>query len=250
MMKKYKCTVAYDGTAYAGFQIQINALTIQEEIEKALFKIHKEQIVKITASGRTDSGVHAKGQVFHFESPLLIPEDNWTKALNTLLNEGIRILATEEVESDFHARFDVLKKEYRYFIHAHKEEDPFRRLYTHHFPYKLSIQKIQDAASLFIGKHDFTAFTSSSSAKEDKVRTIYRLDCLQKENEIILSCEGNGFLHNMVRIIVGTLLEAGQGKRSLVQIEEALKSKERRLAGKTAPAHGLFLWKVMYHERK
>lgn len=250
LIKKYKCTVAYDGTAYAGSQIQPQRKTIQGEIETALSILHKDVPVKVTLSGRTDAGVHARGQVFHFESNLAIPLTNWPKAINSLLPDDIRIIDIEEVSLDFHARFDCLWKEYRYFIYTGKVADPFRRLYSYHYPFPLSLQSIQAAAQLLIGTHDFSAFSSTGTDVENKVRTIYHLDCQQQEDNLVISIKGNGFLYNMVRIIVGTLLEVGQGRKSLHDIQLALSTGEREHLGRTAPAHGLFLWKVEYKDKE
>jgi tRNA pseudouridine38-40 synthase len=245
--KKFKCTVAYDGTAYSGFQTQINAISVQDCIEKSLEKIHKRP-VKIYGSGRTDAGVHAKGQVFHFESELAISPARWTKALNVHLKRDIRILDTEEVDSHFHARYDVVKKEYRYYVYFNKIEDPFRRLYSYHVPQPINMDMMERAACLFIGEHDFTAFSSLKTTVHDKVRTIYHLDLVLKGNELTVICEGNGFLYNMVRMIVGTLVAVGRGRFSLSEIKEALTSQNRRFVGPTAPPHGLFLWKVTYEK--
>lgn len=248
-LKRYKCVVAYDGTNYAGFQMQENAYTIQEAIERSLHHIHKEP-VKIYASGRTDSGVHARGQVFHFDSKLDIPNQKWTRAINSGLKPDIRILDTVEVHSGFHSRFDVQKKEYRYFIQQGRVVDPFRRLYSFHVPLKLDLTLMEEAAKYFIGEHDFTAFSSIKSVKENKVRTLYQLELASNEDEIMVTCTGSGFLHSMVRIIVGTLVQVGQGKISAEQIVEAIRKKDRTLAGTTAPAQGLFLWQVSYKQNR
>jgi len=245
VIQKYKCIVAYDGTNYSGFQIQPNALTIQESIENALYKIHRRP-VKIFGSGRTDAGVHSRGQVFHFESELDIQESNWTRALNAQLRPDIRIQSTSKVPNEFHARLDVVKKEYRYFLHLSKQEDPFKRLYQYRVPYSLDVQAMQKASQLLVGEHDFTAFCSSRTTVLSKVRTIYRLDVIEEGEDIVFICEGNGFLFNMVRIIVGTLIEVGRHRISEEQIKKALKTMDRSLAGFTAPAHGLFMWKVTY----
>jgi tRNA pseudouridine38-40 synthase len=244
-LKRYKCIVAYDGTNYAGFQLQENAYTIQEAIEHSLLHIHKEQ-VKIYASGRTDAGVHAKGQVFHFDSKLDIPNQKWTRAINSGLKPDIRIQETVEVPSDFHSRFDVQKKEYRYVIQQGRIVDPFRRLYSFHVPLKLDLPLMQEAATSFIGEHDFTAFSSIKSVKENKVRTLYQLEVSSHKDEIVITCVGSGFLHSMVRMIVGTLVQVGQGKMPVKQIVEAIERKDRTLVGTTAPAQGLFLWRVSY----
>lgn len=248
--KKYKCIVAYDGTSYAGSQIQPQEKTIQGELEAALAAIHKGALVRITMSGRTDAGVHARGQVFHFESSLAIPVSNWVKALNRLLPPDIRIKEVSEVALDFHARFDAVQKEYRYFIYTTQAEDPFRRLYSYHYPYSLSLSALKQAGQLLVGTHNFTAFTSARTEVQDKVRTIYQLDCQQAEDNLVISIVGDGFLYNMVRIIVGTLLEVGQGRKTVKDIELALTAGERDLLGRTAPPHGLYLWRVDYPDEE
>ncbi|WP_025028078.1 tRNA pseudouridine(38-40) synthase TruA [Caldalkalibacillus mannanilyticus] len=247
--RKYKCTVAYDGTNYAGFQHQQNALSIQEAIEKALYKLHQTP-VKIFGSGRTDAGVHARGQVFHFESELAIQESNWTRAINALLSPDIRIQHTEKVDLDFHARHDVLKKEYRYFLHLSRTEDPFKRLYQYRVSYDLDFAAMLEAARLFLGEHDFTAFCSKRTTVRSRIRTIYRLDLEKHGDKLVLICEGNGFLFNMVRIITGTLIAVGRKRLSYAQVKQALETLDRSLVGPTAPPHGLFLWKVSYPEDK
>lgn len=249
-VKKYKCTLAYDGTAYAGSQIQPQERTVQGEIEAALAQLHQGASVGITLSGRTDAGVHAKAQVFHFESSLAIPEQNWVKALNRLLPADIRILNVTVVAADFHARYDALRKEYRYFINTEEVEDPFRRHYCYHYPFPLSVDLMKAAAQLLIGTHDFSAFSSAKTEVENKVRTIYELDCISQGSEFVISIVGNGFLYHMVRIIVGTLLEIGQGKRDIALLKRALATGDRELAGRTAPPQGLFLWKVEYPEKE
>jgi tRNA pseudouridine38-40 synthase len=243
--QRYKCTVAYDGSAYHGFQLQLNAFTVQEALEKALSTMHK-QPRKIYGSGRTDAGVHAKGQVFHFDSELDIEPERWTRAFNTILKRDIRILETVKVEPNFHARFNVRKKEYRYFIQTSPIEDPFRRLYAYHVHQALNLTAMQEAAQSFLGEHDFTAFSSAKSEKKNRVRTIYRLELIPSDDEIMVICEGNGFLYNMVRIMVGTLIEIGQGKKEVEQVQQALIEKDRNLVGQTVPAHGLTLWQVTY----
>lgn len=245
--RKYACIVAYDGTAYSGFQIQSRVRTIQGEIENVLQRMHRTGM-RITGAGRTDAGVHARGQVFHFESHLQLSEEQWMKALNAGLPEDIRIQTTRAVPKDFHARYDSVTKEYRYFIDHQTVRDPLRRLYTHHIAYDLDIESMQSAAELLIGQHDFSAFSSPSDV-QDKTRIVYTLEVMPKGTEIVIKCVGNGFLYHMMRIIAGTLIEVGQGKRDPETIRTALEKKDRSLAGVTAPAQGLCLWKVTYPEQ-
>ncbi|MBM7606464.1 tRNA pseudouridine38-40 synthase [Metabacillus crassostreae] len=243
---KVKCTVSYDGSQFYGYQVQPNKRTVQSEIEDALTKLHKGEKIKIFASGRTDAGVHAVGQVFHFETKLRIPEDRWPFALNSLLPEDIVIKSAAYVAPEFHARFDVVKKEYRYIINQDKIQDVFKRKYCFHYPYELDLQSIKKACDLLSGTHDFTSFCVAKTEVEDKVRTLYSIEVIKEDTNIIFRFIGNGFLYNMVRILVGTLLEIGQGIKSVEDIPAIFKGRDRRLSGKTVPGHGLYLWKVYY----
>lgn len=245
-MQRYKCTVSYDGTGFFGYQVQPNKRTVQSELEEALLKLHKGKEVKVTASGRTDAGVHAKGQVIHFDTDLGIPDDRWPLALNSLLPDDISILSAEKAEDSFHARFDAAGKEYRYFLYLSKQRDPFSRHYAYQFPYQVDVEQMREAGRLLLGTHDFTSFCSAKTEMEDKVRTIKEITITQEGDMLSFRFIGNGFLYNMVRILVGTLLEIGSGDRNAEEIPELLRKKDRRLAGKTAPAHGLYLWKVFY----
>lgn len=245
-MQRLKCTMAYDGTDFFGYQIQPNNRTVQEEVEKALKKLHKGKEVKIFASGRTDAGVHAKGQVFHFDTHLDIPAEKWPIALNSMLTNDVAILDAEKVENEFHARFDVKGKEYRYYINPSTKRDPFNRNYSASFPYPVDVVAIQEAMKSLIGTHDFTSFCSAKTEVEDKVRTIYELELIEENGLLVFRFVGSGFLYNMVRIITGTLLEVGTGNRMSNCISEIIGKRDRTLAGKTAPAQGLYLWKVNY----
>jgi tRNA pseudouridine38-40 synthase len=238
--------MAYDGTDFFGYQIQPNNRTVQEEVEKALKKLHKGEEVKIFASGRTDAGVHAKGQVFHFDTSLNIPIEKWPIALNSILASDVAILDAETVDPDFHARFDVKSKEYRYFINPSKKRDPFKRNYSASFPFSVDVVAIQEAMKSLIGTHDFTSFCSAKTEVEDKVRTIYELELIEENGLLVFRFVGSGFLYNMVRIITGTLLEVGTGNRMSNSIPEIIGKRDRVFAGKTAPSQGLYLWKVNY----
>lgn len=245
-MNRLKCTIAYDGTHFSGFQVQPNGRTVQGEIERALCKLHKGEEIRIHPSGRTDAGVHAHGQVIHFDSPLSIPIDRWQTALNTLLPDDIVALTIESVNTDFHARYNVVKKEYRYFLLNQKERDVFRKNHSYYYPYPINLDRIIEATEYLLGTHDFTSFCSTKSDKENKVRTIEEIEIWKDGNEIVFRFVGNGFLYNMVRIIVGTLLKVGQGKLSPEDIKVILEKKDRQAAGKTAAAHGLHQWRVWY----
>lgn len=248
---RYLAIVCYDGSNYAGYQIQPDQITIQAVIEQALAKMHKGKPIKITASGRTDAGVHAYGQVFHYDSELTIPELNWKKALNSLLPDDIVILKVKKMTPSFHARYSALKKTYQYVILNSDDPSPFEVNYSTFIAEELDVALINEACQYLIGEHDFTAFcAANSSVKGDKIRTIYDAFCKQDGDKLILSFTGNGFLYNMVRIIVGTLIEIGQGKRPVTDLPKIINKKDRSLAGKTAPAQGLYLDHVEYETKK
>ena len=245
VVKRLKGVVAYDGTDFSGFQVQPDQRTVQGEIEAALHRITGE-VIQIVGSGRTDAGVHARGQVFHFDTASTIPLEKWRYILNNQLPEAIVIREVEEAAPDFHARFDVKVKEYRYCIDNGIVSDIFRHRYADHIRHPLDAARMQEAARHLIGEHDFTSFCSAKTFVEDKVRTLY--DCrVEREGDLLwVVCRGNGFLYNMVRIIVGTLVEVGQGKRQPAEMPQILAACDREQAGKTAPAKGLTMWQVEY----
>jgi tRNA pseudouridine38-40 synthase len=245
-MARYKCIISYDGSGFSGYQVQPNKRTVQSVLEATLSKMHKGDTVKVVGSGRTDAGVHAKGQVIHFDSPLLIPADKWEKALNSMLPEDISVLTVASVTESFHARFDAKGKEYRYVLHLSQKRDPFLRKFAYQYPYRLNLQAMEQASKFFLGKHDFTSFCAAKTEVVDKVRTIELIEFTRKDESLTIRFVGKGFLYNMVRILVGTLLEVGSGERSPEDIPIILANKDRRLSGKTAPGHGLYLWEVFY----
>ncbi|WP_100486420.1 tRNA pseudouridine(38-40) synthase TruA [Sporolactobacillus pectinivorans] len=246
-MAKLKCIVSYDGAQFFGYQVQPGKRTVQREIETALSRIHHGNYVKITASGRTDRGVHALGQVFHFESPLNIPIENWSRALNSLLPDDIYIRNTETVPESFHARYDVRRKEYRYRLLTRREPDLFRRFYTLHVARPLDLFRMNEAAGYVVGTHDFSCFCAANTDVTDKVRTIYDLKVLPEgKDETVIHIAGSGFLYQMVRIITGTLLDVGSGAIPPEQVKKIITGKDRQAASQTAPACGLTLWKVTY----
>ncbi|KAB8127661.1 tRNA pseudouridine(38-40) synthase TruA [Gracilibacillus oryzae] len=244
---RMKAIISYDGTQFSGYQVQPNKRTVQAAIESVLQKMHKGELVRVTASGRTDQGVHAVGQVLHFDTPLEIPSDGWKRALNTMLPADIEVRYVEQVSDQFHARFDVDGKEYRYFLSNEPERDLFKRHYQHHVRERLDTDAMEKACQLLIGTHDFTSFcAANSNVKGDKIRTIHHASLIKDGAQIAFQVRGNGFLYNMVRIIVGTLIEIGTGKRAAEDIVTIIDAKDRGNAGHTAPAQGLYLWKVDY----
>lgn len=247
-MERYKCKIAYDGTLFSGYQIQPNKRTVQSVLESALEKLHKGSPVRVFASGRTDAGVHAKGQVIHFDSPLSIPVGKWSIALNSLLPDDISVLQVEKAAHDFHARFDAAGKEYRYFIRLSAIKDPFQRHFAYQFYFPLDYGAMSEACRYLEGTHDFTSFCSVKTEVEDRVRTIRSIEFSEDEGILQFRFVGTGFLYNMVRILVGTLLEVGIGEVEASAIPEILAKKDRTLAGKTAPGHGLYLWEVFYEK--
>ncbi|MDC0765046.1 tRNA pseudouridine(38-40) synthase TruA [Brevibacillus sp. AG] len=244
-MKRLRCVLAYDGTDFSGFQVQPDQVTVQGEIEAALNRVTGEDI-QVFGSGRTDAGVHARGQVIHFDTSSNIPMDKWRFVLNNQLPDSIVIRTVEEVDASFHARFDVQVKEYRYCIDNTPVADVFRHRYADHVRFPLDVDAMQQAAHHLVGEHDFTSFCSAKTYVEDKVRTVYGVTVEKSGDEVWVTCRGNGFLYNMVRIIVGTLVEVGQGKRNPAELREILAACDREKAGKTAPAKGLTMWEVVY----
>ncbi|NEU32495.1 tRNA pseudouridine(38-40) synthase TruA [bacterium LRH843] len=245
-MNRVALCIAYDGTLFSGYQVQPRKRTVQAELERALAQIHKGQEISVIASGRTDTGVHARAQVVHFDSFLSIEASKWPKALNSLLPADVRISKAAIVRDDFHARFDAVIRQYHYRVLARKEGDVFRRNMAYHFPYKIDMEAMQLAARHLIGTYDFSSFCSSKTDVVDKVRTLHDISITCEADEIIFTITGNGFLHNMVRIIIGTLLEIGTGKRTPEELVSIRDARDRTSAGKTAPGHGLYLLQVTY----
>ena len=245
-MRNIKLTIEYDGKDFNGWQKQPNKLNIQGNIEQAIKNVTGEE-VELFASGRTDAGVHSFGQVANFKTESLIPIEKIPIALNTNLKKSIRIIKAEEVDERFHSRLSCKKKTYRYVINNSSCESAIYRNLETYIPMKLDVSKMKEAAKYFEGEHDFKAFRASGTSSKSSVRTIYKLEILEKENNrIYIEVTGNGFLYNMVRIISGTLVEVGLGKIKQEEIREIIDSKDRSRAGKTLPAHGLFLLNVEY----
>ncbi|MFJ8088077.1 tRNA pseudouridine(38-40) synthase TruA [Lysinibacillus sp. NPDC095746] len=246
-MRRLKAIISYDGTQFSGYQVQPGERTVQAEVERVLAIMHKGEKIKVTASGRTDARVHATGQTLHFDSPLAIPVDKYMKALNVQLPRDIRVMSMEEVADDFHARYSVTGKRYRYIWSCEPVQSPFRRQYTVETNgVKPNVEAMQEAAKAIIGTHDFSCFCAANTSVKDKVRTVTALQFEWYGEELHMVIEGNGFLYNMVRIIAGTLWEVGIGRRDIENVALVVKSMNRYQAGKTAPPQGLYLEKVFY----
>jgi tRNA pseudouridine38-40 synthase len=246
-MRNIKLIIEYDGTNYCGWQVQENGPSIQEEIEKVLYAITSEKI-RISGSGRTDAGVHARGQVASFLTASQIPADRLSHAINSMLPRDIVIKDSCEVPQDFHARYSAKGKKYSYLILNSKFPSALLRNYAYHINYceRLDISILKQAAELFVGTHDFKGFMSSGSSVEDTIRTIYQIDIEQDGDFIRITYKGSGFLYNMVRIITGTLIDAAIGKIQAESIPEIIESRDRSRAGITVPARGLCLEEVYY----
>ncbi len=246
---KYKVIVAYDGTHYNGWQIQTNGVAIQNVLQNTIQQITQTS-THITGAGRTDAGVHAKGQVAHFVVNNPLDLFRLKHSLNRLLPADIRVIDITEVPLNFHARYSATSKIYHYHLHLGPVNDPFQRHYRWHLRHPVNIELLRKAALYFIGTHDFTTFANDSVggiARRDPVRTIYRLDVvLEEEGGVRLEFSGNGFLYKMVRNIVGTLVDAASGEIDLEEIPPLFAAKDREQAGRGAPAHGLFLIQVNY----
>lgn len=247
MSKRVFMKIAYDGTNYCGWQIQINGITVEEVINKHLSELLGEEIAVIGAS-RTDSGVHAMGNVAVFDTKTRIPAEKICFALNQRLPDDIRILESKEVPQDFHPRFCNSTKTYQYKILNRKIPIPTERLYSHFVYMDLDIEKMKKAAEYIVGEHDFKSFCSTRTQVENTVRTIYSLDIEKKEDMIYITISGNGFLYNMVRIIVGTLMKVGLSVYPPEHVKEIIEACDRNVAGPKAPAQGLTLLKIDYED--
>lgn len=246
-MRRIKLVVAYDGTNYCGWQLQPNGITIEQVLNQALSALFKEPIAVIGAS-RTDSGVHAMGNVAVFDTEGRMPADKVCFALNQRLPEDIRIQSSEEVPLTFHPRKANCTKTYEYKILNRKIDMPIGRLYSHFCYFDLDLDKMKQAAAYLVGEHDFKSFCTVRTQTEETVRTIYSLELDKKDDLITLRISGSGFLYNMVRIIAGTLLKVGMGIYPPEHMEEILEAKDRAAAGPTIPARGLTLISMEYEK--
>lgn len=244
-VKRVALLLSYDGTAYAGWQRQQNALAVQQVVEQALGRLMGVP-VGITGASRTDAGVHALGQVAHFDTEASIPPEKLPYALNTMLPPDIRALAGAEVPDDFHARFSAAGKQYVYRIHNAPHASALERDHTAHVPQRLDIEAMRRALPPLLGTHEFAAFQAAGGTAKTTVRTLEQAELALCGGELTLTVSGNAFLYNMVRIIAGTLLEIGKGKLDESAFARALQSGDRLTLGVTAPARGLTLCKVRY----
>ncbi|NOV00555.1 tRNA pseudouridine(38-40) synthase TruA [Paenibacillus planticolens] len=253
-MRNLRFTISYDGTAYSGYQIQPKADTVQYRLEQAVRMLTGES-VKVISSGRTDAGVHARAQVINFTTNSKIPVERWCLALNARLPRDIVAHTAEEVPPSFHSRKAAKRKTYCYTIRSARFPDVFHRNFEYHHPTHLNVEAMREALPCLLGEHDFTSFCTVRTDKEDKVRTLYEVRMETETDEMMstdkvarirLIVTGNGFLYNMVRIIVGTLIQIGEGKRTSSDMLRILEARDRAEAGPTAEAMGLTLWWVEY----
>jgi tRNA pseudouridine38-40 synthase len=243
--RNIRLTVAFEGTAYHGWQIQHNSPTVQGMISEAIARITGEK-VSLTGSGRTDSGTHARGLVANFLTGSRIAPPQLVRALNGVLPRDIRILSARRAPLQFHARRNAFGKIYRYQMYLGSILPPHLAREYFHYPYPLNIEKMDAAARFFPGEHDFASFAKTNESYTNTVRRIFRCGLKKQGRRLLLTVEGNGFLHHMVRNMAGTLLEVGRGTISLESFKELFVKRNRNLAGFTAPAHGLILMKVRY----
>ena len=241
---RYLIKFAYDGSNYSGFQKQRGLLTIEEEMEKALSKVN-DKTTKITATGRTDKGVHALCQYAHADIDVKINEKKLKRALNSNLPPDIHVIEAKIVSNDFHARYNVKSKTYKYIINI-GEYNPLERNYAFQYNHELDIKKMKEAINVFIGKHDFRAFVTENKDKDNCIRTITKANIEVQNEKIIITFVGDGFLRYQVRNMVGILIRVGEGKLSANDLKKILESKDRTKSGKTAPSEGLYLVSVDY----
>jgi tRNA pseudouridine38-40 synthase len=245
-VRRVKLTLAYDGTAYRGFQVQPNGPTIQSAVEDALGRLLGES-VKLRAAGRTDAGVHARDQVADFADSGRRSTGDILRGGNALLPGDIRILSASEVSSSFNARRDAVEKEYRYFLHVGSVASPFLSRYSWHIEKELDLDAMREGMAGLVGEHDFSSFRGQGCTAKTAVRRILRADLGEGPSSLrFIAFAGSGFLRHMVRNLVGTLVDVGKGKTPPGRMGEILSLRDRAQAGPTAPAHGLFLWRIAY----
>ncbi|MEE1238401.1 MAG: tRNA pseudouridine(38-40) synthase TruA [Acutalibacteraceae bacterium] len=244
-MKRILLTISYDGTAYHGWQVQPNGITVQETVQNALYKLLDERPA-LTGCSRTDAGVHAREFCCHLDCDEKFPENAFLKGLDALLPEDISVKAVREVPPDFHARYNAKGKTYAYYILNNTASDPFLSRYTWKIERSLDLERMNAFCKEIIGSHDFFAFSASGRTVEDTVRTVSECYAVRENDKVILKITADGFLYNMVRIIVGTAVAVSDGKIEPSFTKEIFALKNRALAGQTAPPQGLFLEKVWY----
>ncbi|MEX2606935.1 MAG: tRNA pseudouridine(38-40) synthase TruA [Kiritimatiellia bacterium] len=245
--RRLAMTVAYDGTDFQGWQMQPDRRTVQEVIERAIGHISDGAPPRIHGSGRTDTGVHARGQVFHVDTHRDYSEVKWREALNGVLPGDVRILEVKQVASDFHARFDALSKQYRYFIYTHPVMPPDLRRYRLHVRTPLNVGAMVRAAEVLLGEHDFRSFSANRGREEETtVRTLHRLDLEREGQDLCLIAEADGFMYKMVRQLAGALIRTGLEELTVDDIQTLLDKPERNHQAPTAAPQALFLWKVLY----
>lgn len=248
-MRNLKVKIAYRGTNYHGFQRQSNAVTVQETVEKHISKVLNEPVTIIGCS-RTDTGVHANEFCFNVKTNSRIPCKNFIRGVNGELPDDISALSCEEADENFHARFDCKGKEYIYKIHCSESKNPFAADLMYHYRRKFDMEAVKKAAEYFVGTHDFTSFCADCSNVSTTVRTIYSFKIEKYGDTVIMLVKGNGFLYNMIRIMVGTLLDVSEKRISPDDIPKILDMRDRLKAGRTAMAHGLYLNRVFYDEEE
>ena len=242
---KIKLTISYDGTNYAGYQVQDNAVTVQSVLELALENLTGEK-VNTVASGRTDAGVHALGQVVSFDTNSTIPPEKFYKALNLYLPDDVKALQSVQVSDDFNARYSAKTKTYTYSLYVAETPIPLKERFAVRIPKTVDFSLLKTGAKILVGEHDFKCMCSTGSSVNTTVRTVYSVDVLRFSDEVKIVVKGNGFLYNMVRIMVGTLIQIGLKEKTLDDLKIALKTGDRTLVGKTFPAKGLCLTEVEY----
>lgn len=249
-MVRYKATISYDGTLFSGFQRQPQARTVQEELEKTLLRLNSGQPVTVYGAGRTDAGVHAYGQVVHFDLPQVRDLEKLRFGLDTQAPDDIDVVKLEMVSEDFHARYTKHLKTYDFLVDTGRPKNPMMRHYATSYPYVLDLASMQTAIQALVGTHDFTGFTATGTSVVNKVRTITHAEVVAVEpaNFLRFRFTGTGFLYKQVRNMVGTLLKIGNGRLPVEQIALILASKDRSLAGPTAAPNGLYLKEIIYDD--
>ena len=242
---RIKLTISYDGTDFSGWQRQKDKITVQQTVEDAIFTVTGER-VKVVGSGRTDAGVHALGQVAHFDTESTVPPSNFAKALNTVLPNGVKVLKSEEVEKTFDASRTAKRKTYCFSLYKSDVILPLKERYSVMIRKDTDVSVMKKAAELFVGEHDFKSFCASGSSAKTTVRTVYSVEIKEEGEDVKVYITGNGFLYNMVRIIVGTLVECGQKRIDERAVKTMLNEKRRNIGGRTLSAKGLCLVSVEY----